>query len=307
MKVFLTGGRGMLGQHIKKQLESAGHEVLSPSSVELNLLDADATSESIKGAMPDVVVHSAAVVGGIQANIDGGGRFLTENLAIDYSVIFGSKQAGVKNFIYIGSSCMYPTSRLEPLKVSDLLSGPLEPTNASYALAKITGAKAVEAFDSDGDLNWKTFIASNLYGPGDHFEPTRSHLVAAIISKVHKAKDEESKNIVMWGDGKVKREFTYVLDFAKWITQSISSLEGFPSLLNVGCGIDFTVREFYEIAMEELNYEGKLISDPTKPNGNLRKLMDSSVARGLGWHPSTSINEGISITHSWFTENIINA
>ena len=131
MKVFLTGGRGMLGQHIKQQLEKVGHEVLAPSSSELNLLDLSATSQFIKSSSPDAVIHSAAVVGGIQANIEGGGRFLTENLAIDHSVIFGAKNAGVENFIYIGSSCMYPANRLEPLQVTDLLSGPLEATNAS--------------------------------------------------------------------------------------------------------------------------------------------------------------------------------
>jgi GDP-L-fucose synthase len=307
MKVFLTGGRGMLGQHIKQQLEKAGHEVLAPSSSELNLLDLDTTTEFIARSKPDAVIHCAAVVGGIQANIEGGGRFLTENLAIDHAVIFGAKNAEVKNFLYIGSSCMYPANRLEPLQVSDLLSGPLEPTNASYALAKITGAKAVEAFDSVKELNWKTFIASNLYGPGDHFEPTRSHLVAAIISKVQEAKERRDESIIMWGDGKVKREFTYVIDFAEWIAISISNLERFPSLINVGCGVDFTVQEFYEIAMKELEYDGNLEADLSKPNGNLRKLMDSSVARGLGWNPSTSINEGISNTHKWLMENVRHA
>ncbi|MEN9324690.1 MAG: hypothetical protein RL414_444 [Actinomycetota bacterium] len=307
MKVFLTGGRGMLGQHIKQQLERVGHEVLAPSSAELNLIDIDATSEFIADSKPDAVIHCAAVVGGIQANIEGGGRFLTENLVIDHSVIFGARNAGVSDFLYIGSSCMYPANRLEPLQVSDLLSGPLEPTNASYALAKITGAKAVEAFDSVKELNWKTFIASNLYGPGDHFEPTRSHLVAAIISKVQEAKERGDESIIMWGDGKVKREFTYVIDFAEWIAVSISNLERFPSLINVGCGVDFTVQEFYEIAMKELEFDGKLDADLSKPNGNLRKLMDSSVARGLGWNPSTSINEGISNTHKWLMENVRHA
>jgi GDP-L-fucose synthase len=307
MKVFLTGGRGMLGQHIKQQLEKVGHEVLAPSSSELNLLDLSATSQAIKSSSPDAVIHSAAVVGGIQANIEGGGRFLTENLAIDHSVIFGAKNAGVENFIYIGSSCMYPANRLEPLQVTDLLSGPLEPTNASYALAKITGAKAVEAFDSPQGLNWKTFIASNLYGPGDHFEPSRSHLVAAIISKVKEAKERGDESIIMWGDGKVKREFTYVIDFAEWIVNSISNLGHYPSMINVGCGVDFTVQEFYEIVMKELEYEGKLEADLSKPNGNLRKLMDSSVARGLGWNPSTSINDGISNTYKWLLGNVKHA
>jgi GDP-L-fucose synthase len=307
MKVFLTGGRGMLGQHLKTQLEKVGHEVLAPSRVDLDLADIDATFQFMVESSPDAIVHSAAVVGGIQANIDGGGKFLTENLALDHSVIFGARQAGVKNFVYIGSSCMYPANRLEPLKVADLLSGPLEPTNASYALAKITGAKAVEAFDSNEGLNWKTFVSSNLYGPGDHFEPTRSHLVAAIISKVQEAKKENAKKMVMWGNGQVKREFTYVIDFAEWVANSLSRLETFPSMLNVGSGVDFTVQAFYEIAMNELQYEGELVPDLTKPNGNLRKLMDSSVARSLGWNPSTSINDGISKTYSWLLENMKHA
>jgi len=307
MKVFLTGGRGMLGRHLMTELELLGHQVVAPNSSELDLRDPLATSTIIVRTAPDAVIHAAAVVGGIQANIDGGGRFLTENLEIDHSVIFGAKNLGVKNFIYIGSSCMYPANRMEPLQVSDILSGPLEPTNASYALAKITGAKAVESFDSVEGFNWKTLIASNLYGPGDHFEPGRSHLLAAIISKVQAAKEEKSAQIVMWGDGKVRREFTYVIDFAKWVGASISNLQNFPSLLNVGCGDDFTVQEFYEMVMRDLSFEGELVADLSKPNGNRRKLMDSSVARSLGWNPSTTISKGIVETNRWLLENRNNA
>lgn len=306
MKVFLTGGRGMLGQHVKRELQLAGHEVIAPDSTELNLRDMAATSDFIHRNAPDAVVHAAAVVGGIQANIEGGGRFLTENLEIDHSVIFASRDAEIKNLLYVGSSCMYPANRMEPLKISDLLTGPLEPTNESYALAKLSGAKAVEAIDSAQDLNWKTFIASNLYGPGDHFEPGRSHLLAAIISKVQSAIDLGTKEIVMWGDGKVRREFTYVIDFAKWIASSLSDLSDFPSMINVGCGIDYTVQEFYEIVMQELNFEGQLVADLSKPNGNLRKLMDSSVAESLGWKSSTTINAGVLETHSWLLEKINN-
>ena len=307
MKVFLTGGRGMLGRHLMTELELLGHQVVAPNSSELDLRDSPATSTFIERTAPDAVIHAAAVVGGIQANIDGGGRFLTENLEIDHSVIFGAKNLGVKNFIYIGSSCMYPANRMEPLQVSDILSGPLEPTNASYALAKISGSKAVEAIDSIEGFNWKTLIASNLYGPGDHFEPERSHLLAAIISKVQVAKEEKSAQIVMWGDGKVRREFTYVIDFAKWVGGSISNLQNFPSLMNVGCGDDFTVQEFYELVMRELSFEGKLVADLSKPNGNLRKLMDSSIARSLGWNPSTTISKGIVETNRWLLENRKNA
>lgn len=293
----------MLGRHLKTELELLGHEVVAPNSSELDLRDARATSELMERTAPDAVVHSAAKVGGIQANIEAGGMFLTANLAIDHSVIFGAKDLGIKNFVYIGSSCMYPANRMEPLQVSDILSGPLEPTNASYALAKISGTKAVEAFDAIENFNWKTFVASNLYGPGDHFDPARSHLLAAIISKVQIAKEEESTQIVMWGDGKVRREFTYVIDFAKWVGVSISNLQNLPSIMNVGCGEDFTVQEFYNIVMSELGFEGELIADLSKPNGNLRKLMDSSIARSFGWNPSTTINRGIVETHHWLLEN----
>ena len=303
MRVFLTGGRGMLGQHVLKSLETKGHEVLAPSRIELDLTDSAATLKFIEAVQPDAIVHCAAVVGGIQANIHGGGTFLTENLAIDHSVIFSAKKTNVPNFIYLGSSCMYPANRLDALNIKDILSGELEPTNASYALAKISGAKAVEAFDADPNLNWKVFIASNLYGPFDHFDPDRSHLLAAIILKVSKAIESGASEIHMWGDGKVKREFTYVGDLAGWIAESLPNLVDYPSMLNVGCGVDHTVREFYEIVMQVLGYKGKIMADPTKPNGNLRKLMDSSVARSLGWDPGTNLSEGILETHKWWVES----
>ena len=303
MRVLLTGARGMLGQHVLKSLEVDGHEIFAPSRSELDLTDSTATLKYIEEIHPDAVVHCAAVVGGIQANILGGGKFLTENLAIDHSVIFSAKKCNVLNFIYLGSSCMYPANRMDALKIEDILSGELEPTNASYALAKICGAKAVEAFDSDPKLNWKVFIASNLYGPFDHFDPERSHLLAAIILKVSKAIESGAPEIHMWGDGKVKREFTYVSDLAGWIVKSLPNLADYPSMLNGGCGVDHTVREFYEIVMQALDYTGTIVADPTKPNGNLRKLMDSSVARSLGWDPGTNLSEGILETHNWWVES----
>ena len=306
MRVFLTGARGMLGQHVLRNLEAKGHDVLAPSRSELDLTDSSATLKFIEETKPDAVVHCAAGVGGIQANILDGGKFLTENLTIDHSVVFSAKKSNVPNFIYLGSSCMYPANRLDALKIKDILSGELEPTNASYALAKISGAKAVEAFDSDPNLNWKVFIASNLYGPFDHFDPDRSHLLAAIILKVSKAIESGASEILMWGDGEVKREFTYVGDLAGWIVESLPNLVDYPSMLNVGCGVDYTVREFYEIVMQVLGYKGKIVADPTKPNGNLRKLMDSSVARSLGWDPGTNLGEGILETHNWWVESKAN-
>lgn len=303
MKVFLTGGHGMLGRHIHKQLMDLGHIVIAPRSSELDLSDSSKTEAFISELAPDAIVHCAALVGGIQANIQGGGDFLIKNLEIDNSVIFAARDLGVKNFIYIGSSCMYPANRMEPLVPEDILSGPLEPTNANYALAKITGAKAVESLDGVDGRAWKTFISSNLYGPGDHFDPRRSHLLAAIIAKVVEAKEENAASIEMWGDGVVRREFTYVEDFAHWVTSSLNHLQDFPSLINAGCGVDYSVREFYEIVMRELTFKGQLVSNPDKPNGNLRKLMDSSVAMELGWNPQTTIADGILKTHKWYLEN----
>ena len=293
----------MLGQHVLKNLELNEHEVFSPPRNDLDLTDSSATLRYLEEIKPDAIIHCAAVVGGIQANIHGGGSFLTENLKIDHSIIFSAKKCNVRNFIYLGSSCMYPANRMDPLKIEDILSGALEPTNASYALAKITGAKAVEAFDSDPGLNWKVFIASNLYGPHDHFDPERSHLLAAIIMKVSNAIETNASEIHMWGDGEVKREFTYASDIASWMVQSLPNLAKFPSLLNVGCGVDHTVKEFYEIVMDALGFKGKIVADPTKPNGNLRKLMDSSVARSLGWDPETSLEQGILKTHKWWVES----
>lgn len=296
----------MLGQHVLAKLSLARHEVIAPTRSELDLRDSGATYRFMSESKPDALIHCAAVVGGIKANISGGGKFLTDNLEIDHSVIFSAQKLGVPNFVYLGSSCMYPANRLDPLKVEEILSGALEPTNASYALAKISGAKAVEAFDSDPNFNWKVFIASNLYGPFDHFDPERSHLLAAIILKVSEAMEAGTNKIEMWGDGEVKREFTYVSDLAEWIVASLPKLSNFPSLINVGWGEDYTVRQFYEIVSSTLGFQGEIIADPSKPNGNLRKLMDSTVARSLGWNPATNLREGILATHKWWVESRAN-
>ena len=293
----------MLGQHVHRYLVDYGHNVSAPRSSDLDLSDSNKTKEFISKFAPDAIVHCAALVGGIQANIQGGGDFLIKNLEIDNSVIFAARDTGVKNFIYIGSSCMYPANRIEPLVPEDILSGPLEPTNANYALAKITGAKSVESLDGGEGRAWKTIISSNLYGPGDHFDPRRSHLLAAIIAKVVDAKETDASSVEMWGDGVVRREFTYVEDFAAWVASSLDHLEDFPSLINAGCGVDYSVREYYEMVMRELKYDGQLVSNPDKPNGNLRKLMDSSVAMELGWNPQTTIANGILKTYEWYLEN----
>jgi len=299
-RVIVTGGAGMLGLSVVQSLRDLGIEPISVTRREVDLSDGAATKQFFNGLQADGLIHCAAVVGGIKANIDGGSLFLTKNLEIDNSVLYAAADARIKHLIYVGSSCMYPANRQEKLRESDILSGPLEPTNEPYALAKIVGSRLANALGEQNGLNWKTIMASNLYGPGDHFNSTKSHLLASIISKVAKAKVDGSHEIEMWGDGSPRREFTYVTDFSAWLAQSILRLDSFPALVNAGLGIDYSVKEFYELALKALNFDATIVANPSMPSGNARKLMDSSLARSLGWNPRTGVEEGITKTARWY-------
>ena len=223
MRILVTGASGMLGKSVTRELIKLEQDVIPLTREKVDLLDQYSTKDFVKEINPELIVHCAALVGGIQANISGGGRYLLENLAIDNSILIAAKELKVKNLIYIGSSCMYPANHPEPLTENQILSGYLEQTNENYALAKIIGSRIVEAIALDQKYNWRTFIASNLYGPNDHFGSEKSHLLSAIISKAIEAKENKS-SIEMWGDGTPRREFTYVEDFAEWIGKSISKL-----------------------------------------------------------------------------------
>lgn len=198
---------------------------------------------------------------------------------------------------------MYPANRMEKLLETDLLTGELEPTNYYYALAKISGTTLTQSIATSHNLNWRVFVASNLYGPYDHFGSYKSHLMAAVIYRTFEAKKLGSRSISMWGDGKPRREFTFVCDFANWLASKCSNLGDMPAILNVGYGEDFTIREYYEMVMEISNIKLEIIPDTSKPSGNRRKLMDSSLAQKYGWRPTTSIMSGIEKTISWFEKN----
>jgi GDP-L-fucose synthase len=303
-RVLVTGSNGMLGKSVTSELIKLKNKVIPLTRKDVDLLDKSSTKTFIQNNDPDVIVHCAALVGGIQANISGGGRYLLENLAIDDSVLSAAKELQISNLVYIGSSCMYPANFTEPLTENHILSGPLEKTNENYALAKIIGSRIVEAVSLDKNYNWRTFIASNLYGPYDHFGPEKSHLLSAIISKAIVAKENKS-SIEMWGNGTPRREFTYVGDFAEWIGKSITNLAQLPQNLNLGLGVDYSVKEFYQLVLKEINYECEITTNLSKPNGNMRKLMDSSKAREFGWDPKTSIEKGISQTVNWYLSNMI--
>lgn len=295
MKVLLTGGTGMLARNISEEWTKIGspHELVTIGRSTVDLRDRAATLSYIKELAPDKIIHAAARVGGISANMADPSGFLMDNLLLDTSLLSSARECGVRDFLYIGSSCMYPRNYRQPLVETDLLAAPLEPTNEGYALSKITAAKFCEFASSQFGLNYKVIVPSNLYGRHDHYNSSASHLVAAALSKAHAAKVDGSGEVIVWGTGNVRREFTYVADLAKWIVASVDSISEWPSLMNVGLGTDNTVREIYETALQVVGFNGSLTYDTSKPEGMQQKLMDSSLAHNFGWNPTTSLFDGM--------------
>lgn len=300
MRVLVTGGSGMLGSSLTRLGITAGFEILSPGRLELDLDNQDETFLYIQKYRPDAIIHAAAKVGGIAANIAHPVEFLTQNIRIDGNLLNASHRLGVKKLIYVGSSCMYPRNLSHPMKEEEILTGPLEPTNEAYALAKLVGSRTVQYVSQTSDLTWRSFVPSNLYGPNDHFEPERSHLLAAIIHKVVEAKFNKLTKVEMWGEGSVRREFTYVDDVASFMINSLYDLESMPITINVGAGIDHTVRQYYEMVIHALGSDVEIVPDPTKPEGIMRKLLDVSLAQNFGWRPEVDIESGIRKTIDWY-------
>jgi GDP-L-fucose synthase len=303
MRILLTGSTGMLGRAILNELTKTNHNVFFPNRAELDLLNFDAVQDYFDENSPEFVIHCAAEVAGIAGNIQNSARMLRRNLRIDGNVFDAAWKMGVKNLIYFGSSCMYPVVKDAHFTTQDLFKGELEKTNEAYALSKLTGWKTAEHVSRDNGYLWKTFILSNLYGPNDHFEPERSHLLAAIITKVHWANENNLKSVVMWGDGSPKREFTYVDDVANFVSNSIHNFHYLPEVMNLGSGANYSVEDYYRICFEVMGFSGELVPDMTKPTGVQSKLMDSTVAASHGWSSPTTIEEGIRSTYDWFCKH----
>lgn len=297
-KVLVTGARGMLGGSVVRALDpNPNYEVLGWTRDLVDLRDPMATLKALEGASPDYVIHCAARVGGIQANIDAPADFLLENIQIDSSILSAAQQLGVKNFLYVGSSCMYPKDFRQPLVESDLLAAPLEETNEGYALSKIVGSKLATYISKQYGMNYKTLIPSNLYGPGDNFDSNSSHLVAACLKKALAAKIKDEAEISVWGDGKARREFTYVDEVSEWLARTLPSIEEWPDAMNLGLGVDFSVEEFHNFALAAVGHQAELVFQPDKPAGMRQKLMDSSVARKrFGWDPKIYPQIGMQLT-----------
>ena len=296
----------MLGSNILAAAKRSQLDVLHPSRVELDLMDKDQIQKFFNKKKISTIIHCAAKVGGISANIEKPADFILENLLIDSNLLSVAREANIKNLIYFGSSCMYPRDFRQPLKEIDILGGPLEPTNESYALSKISAARVVTATAIQEGLSWRVLIPSNLYGPGDNFNPSTSHLVASIIFKAKESLDNNSKELEIWGDGHARREFTYVGDVADFVVSNLNNISEWDPVMNIGIGLDYSIREYYEKVCKILHLTISFKYNLDKPVGMKQKLMDSAIANRHGWSPTTTLDEGLVQTILWLNQGGLN-
>lgn len=296
MKLLLTGGSGMLGSALQRLAPTVAPEleILAPSRAQLPLTDINAVQDWFADNPVDAVIHGAARVGGIQANMDHPVEFLVENLRMNDAVITGAHQAGVARLVFLGSSCMYPRDYRQPLQEGDILAAPLEPTNEGYALSKITGARLCDYITrSHENRHYKTLIPCNLFGTEDHFGSVASHLIAAIVTKVVQARNAGDDSVEIWGSGRARREFLFVDDLAHFMLMSLPDLERLPQVLNLGYGTDYSVTEYYQMVGELAGYTGTFHHDLSRPEGMMAKLMTSQKAQALGFLPQTSMSDAL--------------
>ena len=286
-----------------RRLEAEGFaNLLKPGRSQLNLMDETAVLPFFSGEKPDIVILAAAKVGGIKANNDYPVEFLLENLRIQNNVIRCAGQSGVRKLLFLGSSCIYPKFAPQPIPESALLTGPLEPTNEAYAIAKIAGIKLCQAYAREYGANFISVMPTNLYGPNDNFDLETSHALAALLRKAHEAKKRAEKQLVVWGTGAPRREFLHVDDLASACLLLLEKYDS-PEIINVGCGEDVSIRELAELICDVVGFDGELVWDKTKPDGTPRKLLDITRIRGLGWRPTIPLRNGIAQTYEWFLAN----
>ena len=305
--IFVAGHRGMVGSAIHRRLLEGGfNQVIGRSRAELNLLDRRAVREFFAKESPSVVIDSAAKVGGILANNEQPVEFLLHNLTIQNNLIEAAADFGARKLLFLGSSCIYPKLAPQPIAEESLLTGPLEPTNDAYAIAKIAGIKLCQSYARQYGKNFISAMPTNLYGPHDNYDLRSSHVLPALIRKVHEAKEAGAKSITVWGSGTPRREFLHTSDLADACLFLLDHYDQ-PDLINVGCGEDVTIRELAETVCNVLGYEGTLEFDPTKPDGTPRKLLDIAKIQSLGWSPKIPLREGIADAYRWFVENLSTA
>ena len=303
--LLLTGGSGLVGRNIQNHYASNKWNIIAPSSNDLNLMDYSSVKSFFDEYKPDIVLHCAGRVGGISANIEEPVAFLDSNIVIGRNVIMGAREAKIKKLINLASTCIYPREAQNPLKEKYILEGKLEPTNEGYAIAKIVALRLCQYIrKEDPSYNYKTLIPCNLYGRFDKFDPMNSHLLPAIIHKVHQAKIIGKQSVEIWGDGSARREFMYIEDLADAIYFALESISDIPDLMNLGVGTDYTIKEYYESVAQVIGWQGEFVFDKSKPTGMAQKLSDTSLQAKWGWQPKTTLKEGISSTYKYYLENV---
>ena len=312
-KYYIAGHRGMVGSAIVRQLQAAGEtNIVTRTHAELDLTDQLAVRDFMKVERPDVVILAAAKVGGIHANNTYPAEFIYENLMIECNVIHEAFGAGVQKLLQLGSSCIYPKAVPQPMREDALLTGPLEPTNEPYAVAKIAGIKLCESYNRQHGVDYRSVMPTNLYGAGDNFHPDNSHVVPALIRRFHEAARNGLAEVVIWGSGTPRREFLHVDDMAAASLFVLNlpkatydeNTDPMLSQINVGTGVDVSIFELAQLISSMTGFKGKISTDPTKPDGTMRKLMDVGRLSQMGWSASIQLEQGLSDTYEWYLANI---
>ena len=314
-RIYVAGHRGMVGGAILRQLQArqaagAALELITRTSAELDLTNQAAVHAFFQAEKPDQVILAAAKVGGIIANNSYPAQFIYENLMMECNVIHAAYEAGVTKLLQLGSSCIYPKLAPQPMAEDALLTGGLEPTNEPYAVAKIAGIKLCESYNRQYGVDYRSVMPTNLYGPGDNFHPENSHVLPALIRRFHEAAEAGAPSVTIWGSGTPRREFLHVDDMAaaSLFVMDLDAgvyqreTEAMLSHINVGCGTDVSILELAQLVAEVTGFKGDILTDPSKPDGTMRKLMDVSRLKRLGWEAGISLEDGVRGTYGWFLE-----
>jgi GDP-L-fucose synthase len=303
--ILLTGSSGMVGRNLLEYKDINSFTIFTPSSTELDLCNFEKVESYLLKYKPEMIIHAAGKIGGIQANLREPVSFLVDNLDMGRNIVMGAYKTGVKKLINIGTSCMYPANISEPLTEDMLFSGKLEETNEGYAIAKLATTRLCEYVSRENSsFSYKTIIPCNLYGRFDKFKVDYSHLVAAIINKIHQAKKTNTNEVEVWGDGMARREFMYAGDLAESIIWSINHFDELPKCMNIGLGTDMTINEYYKEAAKVIGFTGNFTHDKTKPVGMIRKLVNTDLQTKLGWRPKTSLKVGLQKTYEFYLKEI---
>jgi GDP-L-fucose synthase len=303
-KIFVAGHRGLVGSALICRLEHEGfHNLPKRDRSQLDLADERAVQSFFTLEKPSIVIVAAGKVGGIKANNDFPVEFLLDNLRMQNNVIQSAYEAGVRKLLFLGSSCIYPKFAPQPIPETALLSGPLEPTNEPYAIAKIAGIKLCQAYSREHRANFISAMPANLYGSNDNFDLETSHVLAALLRKAHEAKTRKDRELIVWGSGKPRREFLHVDDLGSACLFLLEKYDS-PEIINVGCGEDISIRELAELICDVVGFTGELAWDGTKSDGTPRKLLDITKLHNLGWQPTIPLRDGIAQTYDWFLKNV---